>query len=58
MNSNIDFVVTWVDPSDPKWQSERRKYHPESLFMQDTSVKRYRDWGIFPYWFRAVERYE
>ncbi len=57
MNSNIDFVVTWVDPSDPKWQSEKRKYYPESLYIQDTSDKRYRDWGIFPYWFRAVDRY-
>ena len=25
----IDFVVPWVDGSDPKWRKEKAKYCPE-----------------------------
>lgn len=49
----IDFVVTWVDGSDPAWQAEKRKYSCDG----DMRGGRYRDWGLLRYWFRAVERY-
>ena len=26
VNFKIDFVVTWVDGSDPQWQEEKRQY--------------------------------
>ena len=51
----IDFVIAWVDGSDPAWQAERRKYRPDT--GADASAARYRDMGILQYWFRAVEAY-
>ena len=56
--SKIDFVVTWVDENDPKWRQEKETY--EKLYGIDSNLnseERYRDWGIFMYWFRAVEKY-
>jgi len=55
MNEKIDFVITWVDCNDPKWQKEKNKYKPEK--NTDTSVNRYRDWENLKYWFRGVEKY-
>ena len=53
---DIDIVVLWVDGSDPEWQIEKAKYSSRKL--DDTnSVNRFRDWGLMPYWFRAVENY-
>ena len=52
----IDFVVTWLDSSDPKWQEEFRKYKGITT-TADQSKARYRDWDFFKYWFRAVEKY-
>ena len=53
---DIDFVVTWVDSNDPKWQEEFRKYKGLTT-TADQSKARYRDWDLFRYWFRAVENY-
>lgn len=53
MTEQVDFVVLWVDGDDPEWQKEKAKYSPYG----DTSVQRYRDWGIFRYWFRGVEKF-
>ena len=50
----IDFVITWVDGSDPAWLEERRKYDPTTGDSRDV---RFRDWGLLPYWFRAVEQF-
>lgn len=70
MENGIDFVVSWVNPLDPEWIKEKRKY--EQLEQQERDVsdtgsevydnvvygdERYRDWNIFKYWFRAVEEY-
>ena len=60
MESPIDFVVPWVDDSDPKWLQERNIYASQagiSLNDCDNGNERYRDWNIFQYWFRAVEKY-
>lgn len=51
----IDFVVLWVDGSDPKWLKKRQKYEPGTSFSEMEA--RYRDWGLFKYWFRGVEKY-
>lgn len=48
----IDFVVPWVDGSDLQWQEEYSRYSNVPI-----SPERYRDWGVFKYWFRAVEKY-
>lgn len=51
----IDIVVPWVDGSDPNWQAERSKFRPE--VQSDSSDARYREWGLFQYWFRSIEEY-
>lgn len=51
MESDIDFVITWVDGSDPKWLKDRAKF----LGEEKIDEARYRDWGLLKYWFRAVE---
>ena len=51
----IDFVVTWLDSTDPEWQKEYAHYSPNS--KGDISLARFRDMKIFHYWFRAVETY-
>lgn len=53
----IDFVIPWVDGSDPVWrksyeqlaQQEDRDYNPDNT--------RFRDWDILRFWFRSVEKY-
>ena len=51
----IDFVVTWLDSSDPKWQEQLEYYKPNT--KGDKGKGRFRDMNIFQYWFRAVEKY-
>ena len=53
---DIDVVILWVDGSDPEWQAQKRAYLPPAEGDSD-SVNRYRDWGILPYWFRAIEKF-
>ncbi|WP_295860728.1 Stealth CR1 domain-containing protein [uncultured Fibrobacter sp.] len=54
---NIDFVVLWVDGADKKWQEEKAKYQYLATGKKvDVSANRYRDWGVMPYWFRAIEK--
>ena len=50
----IDFVVPWVDSSDPAWIEQYNHYRPEKPI---TDRGRFRNWDIFRYWFRAVEQY-
>ncbi len=50
----IDFVVLWVDSNDPEWIASYNHYRPEKPI---TDKARFRDWGIFKYWFRCVEKY-
>ncbi|MGN0666924.1 MAG: stealth family protein [Huintestinicola sp.] len=54
-DSAIDFVIIWVDGSDPEWQAEKAKYVPTT--NTDSRPERYRDWGLLPYWFRGVEKF-
>ena len=51
----IDFVIPWVDGSDPLWQKERSQYRADQT--ADACAARYRDMGLLKYWFRAVEAY-
>lgn len=55
MNDKIDFVITWVDGNDPKWQKEKAKYCPSK--NSDSRSIRYRDWENLRYWFRGVEKF-
>lgn len=56
MNDKIDFVITWVDGSDPEWQAEKEKYNPPKK-NNSAAVNRFRDWDLLRYWFRGVEKY-
>ena len=51
----IDFVIPWVNGSDPMWRQEKKKYM--GIDELDAGEERYRDMGILKYWFRAVETY-
>lgn len=58
--AEIDFVIAWVDGSDPNWQKEKQKHLAEFLkdeSVVDQGVYRYRDWDLLQYWFRSVEKY-
>ena len=57
-NYPVDFVVLWLNSQDPEWQAEMVKYMPQYQTVQKSNaVARFRDWDIFRYWFRAVEKY-
>lgn len=53
---DIDFVILWVDGSDPEWLKEKNGYQ-DNKENESNSVNRYRDWGFLPYWFRAIEKF-
>ena len=56
----IDFVLLWVDGSDPQWRAEKKRYAASELTDANESVDddcRYRDFGLLRYWFRAVEKF-
>lgn len=60
MTEPIDFVVTWVDGNDPVWQEEKRKYEKSILNKaseKDNGIERFREWDLFRFWFRGVEKY-
>lgn len=60
MKEPVDFVVTWVDGSDPEWRAQKEEYERKNGIFRSSrnnGEERYRDWDIFRYWFRAVEAY-
>lgn len=52
----IDFVITWVDDTDPVWKAKKASYDRKELLEGNTEV-RYRDWDTLRYWFRGVEAF-
>ena len=52
----IDIVIPWVDPNDPAWQAEKRKYHDPGNEEADAREIRYRDWDNLKYVFRSIEK--
>lgn len=63
-NTEIDFVITWVDGGDPAWRKQKAIYSgqaqlagEEDVSSVDTRDERYRDHGLLAYWFRAVEKF-
>ncbi len=50
-----DFVIAWVDGSDPEWR--RRKAELAGSGTADDREERYRDWGLTRYWFRGVAKF-
>ena len=58
-NGPVDFVVLWVDGNDPKLRAKRRAALPQNDGQKEEAADeaRFRDFDVFRYWFRAVERY-
>ncbi|MCD8288555.1 MAG: stealth family protein [Prevotella sp.] len=55
---DIDFVITWVDMTDPEWSRAFAKYRNEGKAEKNgISQARFRDAGLLRYWFRGVERF-
>lgn len=52
----IDFVLPWVDGSDPKIQKKQRQFE-SSNEQNGAETNRFRDYGTLKYWFRAVFKY-
>lgn len=55
--SKIDFVIPWVDGSDPKWIKEKNFYYGRMAAGEDGRNIRFRDWDTLKYWFRGVEKF-
>ena len=55
-SGEIDFVVLWVDDTDPVWCQKRMQTVGIETQTGNTEV-RYRDWDNLRYWFRAVEKF-
>lgn len=54
----IDFVVTWVDMNDPKWQADFAKFSGKiDNTKNEVNVARFRDYGLLKYWFRGIEKF-
>lgn len=55
---DIDFIITWVDMNDPKWQADFMKYSDNKDNTKNgVSEARFRDYGFLKYWFRGVEKF-
>lgn len=52
-NTAIDFVLPWVDGSDPDWIEQFLLHKPGA--GSDARKSRFRDWGTLKYQFRAFE---
>ncbi len=55
MTDKIDFILTWVDGSDPDWQNEKRYFTKDN--SGDNRDIRFRDWDNLQYWFRGIEKF-
>ena len=55
----IDIVVLWVDGSDPEFIREKQTVTGQvaDLNQENDGEQRYRDYGIFNYWFRMIEKH-
>lgn len=54
----IDFVVTWVNGEDLNWQKKKIFYSSTDTDKNNlNTISRYRDFGIFKYWFRSIEKF-
>ena len=51
----MDFVITWVDDSDPEWKAQFNIYSKQTL--NDNRDVRFRSWDNFHYWFRVLRNF-
>ena len=55
--NEIDFVIFWVDDTDPAWREQWLAARRHAGLGADASAIRARCWHNLHYWFRAVERF-
>lgn len=53
----IDFVIAWLDNSDPEWQDTFYSYLPQDRSSYDLREIRFRNWDNLRYWLRGVEKF-
>lgn len=54
----IDFVLPWVDSTDPAWQADYLAHcHADAPDAASAAAERFRDWDLLRYWFRGVEMF-
>lgn len=53
--NKIDFVIPWVDGSDPDWLREKARY--SNNIHAGNEAERFREWDQLKYWFRGVEKF-
>lgn len=55
----VDFVIPWVDGSDPAWLECKSEYShaDKTQYSYADNQERFRDWELLRYWFRGVENY-
>ena len=51
----IDFVLPWVDGTDPEWITQRNAYSQN--VKEGNQEERFRNWDQLRYWFRGVEKH-
>ena len=56
-HEKIDIVIPWVDPGDPEWRKEKKKYSFVVTNEDDDREIRYRDWDNLQYVFRGIEKF-
>lgn len=50
----IDIIVPWVNPNDPEWRKEFEYWKQKETGQKDAC--RFRDMGVFNFWFRCIEQ--
>ncbi len=55
-SDKIDFIIPWVDGSDPKWIEDYNKHVSKDKTI-DVRNFRFRDWDNLQYWFRGIEKF-
>jgi hypothetical protein len=55
---DIDFVITWVDMNDTRWQKDFATHAGKiDNKTNEFSEARFREYGLLKYWFRGVENF-
>lgn len=52
----IDFVIPWVNGSDPLWLNKKAQYQSKTS-TEGNSNQRFEDFGTLKYLFRSIEKY-
>lgn len=53
----IDFILTWVDGTDPEWIAQKKEYERVINKESDDRPQRYRASDNFRYVFRGIEKF-